>query len=346
MPLTRALDLLPSILPRSTVRTDEPHTFTVATYDDGSTDPKYVYQLDKAPITDVEEIEGVHADRQYTFVEGTDYTVIDDNGDGQLDSVDFSIGGSDPDAGTDFEVTYTSLSILNRFVSAHDETLQDIEPDIESVIESRQIDHTSGKDLDRIGALFGELGKRRGRTDDQYRVFLKSIVQTFDGRGTKPGMKFAIAAGIGTDVSNITINEDFPETGYTIQIDNVDTDFLSSVVTDLAELADPSGVGLLAPPVILLDGDSIVISIQGAEVTRHTIGIGGGALQLDGSTPLGQPKADVVATPLTAGSSGLTTTVSTTGATGTGTTSDPSTTTTSGGSTASATTSPTTGTSL
>lgn len=48
-----------------------------------------------------------------TLVEGTDYSVIDNDGDGSNDSIDFSIGGTNPDDRTTFEFEYehTSWSI-------------------------------------------------------------------------------------------------------------------------------------------------------------------------------------------------------------------------------------------
>lgn len=41
-----------------------------------------------------------------TYDSGTDFAVIDDDGDDELDSIDWSIGGGSPDDGEDFFVTY------------------------------------------------------------------------------------------------------------------------------------------------------------------------------------------------------------------------------------------------
>ena len=288
MSLPHPREFLPDALPLSTLRTAEAKTFSVVEHDDGSTSTKYVYKLDKAPVKSVDAVGGEVNGHLQMFTEGEDYVVIDDDGDGKLDSIDFSVGGDEPDANGDLYVEYVAESIMSRYVTAHYETVADLEPDIETAIESHQIEKASGDDLDRLGALFGELGKRRGRSDAEYRAFLKSIVQSFRGRGTKPGMKFAIAAGIGTDPENIVIEEDFQQVGYEIRVETDDTSFLSSAINDMAELADPSGVALLSPPIIVLNGETALFSVsQESTVVEETVGLGGGLMSMDGGSTLG-----------------------------------------------------------
>ena len=303
MPLQRLHTHFPDVLPLGTVRTTDTHTFTVIEHDDGSTTTEYVYQLDKAPIERVDDVTGIVQGQTQGFVEGDDFVVVDSNGDGELDAVDFSVGGRSPDANTQFEVTYVAESILSRYVDAHHKSATTLEPRLEELHNSHQIDNATKEDLDRIGALFGDLGKRRNRDDEEYRAFLKSIVQSFRGRGTKPGMRFAIAAGLGLDLTKskyrdddgnidlsdyIIIEEDFEQVGYEIRIETDDTTFLSSAVNDMAELADPSGVALLSPPIIVLDGETALIATtQESTVVDETVGLGGDLLTLDGSSTLG-----------------------------------------------------------
>lgn len=72
-----------------------------------------IYQLDKGSEMEqdnnVREVRGTLSGSSHTFVKGTDYTVIDDSGDGKLDAIDWSIGGDNPDDGTDFFVDYEIL---------------------------------------------------------------------------------------------------------------------------------------------------------------------------------------------------------------------------------------------
>lgn len=75
---------------------DETHTF------DSAVD---VYSLDKAPIV-ADSVENVDDDSGDAYENGTDYDETDDDGDGEQDAIDFSVGGSSPDDGEDFFVDY------------------------------------------------------------------------------------------------------------------------------------------------------------------------------------------------------------------------------------------------
>lgn len=287
MVLGNIMEYFPRIIPKDTIQiVDEAHEFVVLKYEDGTSSTKYKYKIDKAPIESVEKITGYVNGSEYTFEKNVDYEVIDNDGDNKLDTVDWSIGGKQPDDNTEFYITYTAEPIIERYIEAHEETTNDVDKKIEEVIDSRQINNATGDDLDRIGSLFGDLGKRRGRTDNEYRIFLKSIVRSFGGRGTLPGLKFAISAGINTNPENIEIIEDFNKVGYKIRINNVDTSIISSVINDLAELADPSGVELLAPPVIVLEGSNIYIDRTESNVVSTQTGLGGDTLTMDGSSKL------------------------------------------------------------
>jgi len=171
---------------------------------------------------------------------------------------------------------------ISKYVEAHQEEVDGYVDDITEIIKSRHVDEAETiDDLEQIGALFGELGRRRERDKEEYRTFLKSIVQSFQGRGTKPGMEFAVAAGINAEPKNVTIKEDFQNLEYTIQLDDVDDEFVSSAVNDMATLADPSGVELAEPPIIRLEESTITIEASGFTVTSSTTGLGGQTLGND-----------------------------------------------------------------
>lgn len=182
-----------------------------------------------------------------SYTEGTDYRLIEDNNERERiiewfatgstpndndrftvsytrtienASVDFGIGGDNPDAGTVFYVDYYADSIISRFIDSHEQEIEKVEADTDHVIQSHFVDEAEGQELDELGKLFGELGKRRGRTDSQYRIYLKSIVQSFAGRGTLSGIKFAVASGIDVTEDDIQIFEDFENNEYEIQITN------------------------------------------------------------------------------------------------------------------------------
>lgn len=78
--------------------TDETHTYSTGTD---------VYALDNSRVL-VEgyyevTIEDTSGD---TYTQGTDFEVVDDDSDGDLDSIDWSVGGSTPDDAEDFDVDY------------------------------------------------------------------------------------------------------------------------------------------------------------------------------------------------------------------------------------------------
>jgi hypothetical protein len=75
---------------------DETHTYQTGTS---------VYTLDKAPIV-ADSVTNVDDASGDAYVNGTDYDEVDDSGDGKQDGIDWSVGGSSPDDGEDFEVDY------------------------------------------------------------------------------------------------------------------------------------------------------------------------------------------------------------------------------------------------
>jgi len=157
--------------------------------------------------------------------------------------VDWDQGGKQPDSGTIFKVKYITSSIISRYLDASQEELESVERRLNSLIEAKFVDKATGSDLDRIGDLFGFLGRRDGRNDTQYRIYLKSIVQSFVSRGTKNGIKTAISAATDVPIEDITINEDFTENSYEVEI-IATTPITGSLLEQVAEIADPSGVEL------------------------------------------------------------------------------------------------------
>lgn len=242
---------------------------------------KDVYNIKKGPAINTYEVKSSGT----TFTEGTDYQFITDN-DGNPVKINWNTGGDNPENGDLFIIDQEYYSVMSRYLSAHDDEFDAYNDDLLDVIQSHQIDNATGDDIDRIGALFGQLGARQGRTDDVYRSFLKSIVDSFSGRGSRSGLKFAIAAAVGGEPSDIQIVENVEELSYTVRITNVDTDFLTSAVNELAELADPSGVELREA--IILTGDSeIGVESSPSTATSQTVGLGGNTLTLDGNSTLG-----------------------------------------------------------
>jgi len=155
-------------------------------------------------------------------------------------------GNNLPRENSVFYVTYTADSVISRYLSANEERLDQVNDALTKVIDEKFVDSASGESLDRIGRLFGQLiGKRRGRTDEQYRIYLKSVVQSFISRGTVTGIKLAISAATDVPIEDITIDEDFSANGYEVRV-VPNTPVVGSLIEEVAEIADPSGVEQLA----------------------------------------------------------------------------------------------------
>lgn len=228
---------LPFLFPRGNVDVEkESHLYRVI---EGDTNDQITdeYTLRKAPIKEIEEVTGVYnGDSGHTFVKGTDYELSADN-----ERIVW-LNGDRPDDNTDFFVDYRSRSIIDRYLESGEEELDEVEAEIEETLSSKVVSGAQGEELDRIGALFGEtIGKRRGRTDQQYRLYLKSVARSFISRGTKSGIKTAISAATDVPVGDITIIEDFNDNAYEVVV-VPNTPVKSQVLNDVAEIADPSGV--------------------------------------------------------------------------------------------------------
>lgn len=150
--------------------------------------------------------------------------------------------GNRPDAGSFFYVSYRSDSIISRLLDAGESELISEEDVITELIESKLLGLAEGDELDEIGKLFGSIGARDGRNDDDYSEYLGSIVQSFVSRGTVNGIKVAIAAATGYTVDDITIDEDFQNNSYEIVVEPIGAN--TENIKQIAEISDPSGVGL------------------------------------------------------------------------------------------------------
>jgi len=218
---------------------EEEHTFKVFETTTGP-QPQLSYILDKAPISDLRDVAGVSDGVNVFFTENVDYSLSAD----RTQIIWDEDGDILPDAGTTFTVSYTSLSILSRYIAPAEEELTRVQDNIKDGLGSKYVDEATGSDLDELGKIFGdEIGARRGRDDEAYRTYLKSVVQSFVSRGTKSGIRVAIAAAAGIDVSDIEVNDGFGSLEYDVVV-NPQTPISGTAIEEIAELADASGVKL------------------------------------------------------------------------------------------------------
>ena len=236
---------LPSIFPTDgPITTSEEIRYNTFVTDDSNVNDGIVeeteYTLNKAPVTSITEVTGISNGKSVSFEESIDYKLSDD-----LSSIVW-LENSDstrPDAGTLFTVSYRSESILNRYITAGEQELELVENSMSLTRQKKVIDSATGEELDRIGELFGVLGDRGDRDDIEYRTFLKSIVKSFISRGTNDDIITALSAATDVPPEDITINENFIKNEYEVEI-LAQTAVRGSIIEDVTEIADPSGVDL------------------------------------------------------------------------------------------------------
>lgn len=137
--------------------------------------------------------------------------------------------------------SYEDETDFGAWLDAHQDEIDALDTDLEAVQQSLQVAHATGDELDRIGADFGILGRRRGRDDAAYRQFLQSLVPAYSGRGTPPGLRTAVAAGVLATKADIGLVEDFTANRYEVELYDWEAHRTGTVHT-LANVADPSVV--------------------------------------------------------------------------------------------------------
>lgn len=163
--------------------------------------------------------------------------------------------------------SYDDSTDFAGWLGAHQDEVDRLDTDLEMVKRSLQIAYATGDELDRIGADFGILGRRRGRNDDAYRQYLQSLVQAYRGRGTPPGVRKAIAAGVLVDETNIGLVEDFTANRYEVELYDW-TAHMTGTVRTLANIADPSVIQRRDPLWYFLDTGAMV---DGAKATTSSL---------------------------------------------------------------------------
>jgi hypothetical protein len=175
--------------------------------------------------------------------------------------------------------TTDESSDLAVWLEKHQAALDDLDEDLQTVQRSLQIAHATGDELDRIGADFGVLGRRRGRDDAAYRQYLRSLVQAYNGRGTPPGLRTAIAAGVLADPEDISLIEDFEANRYEVVLETWES-HKTETIHRLADVADPSVIQRRDP--LKYQRPAATFGLEGQDTqttTLNTAGLSSSSLQ-------------------------------------------------------------------
>jgi hypothetical protein len=172
---------------------------------------------------------------------------------------------------------YDGETDFAAWLRAHQDEVDSLDVALDDVQRSLQVAHATGDALDRIGADFGLLGRRRVRDDQAYRQLLQSLVQAYSGRGTPPGVRTAIAAGVLIDAADVELIEDFDANRYEVRLHEW-TSHRTETVDTLASLSDPSVIQRRDPIHYVLDAGDAVGSGSSTTSTTTSVGLSAGDL--------------------------------------------------------------------
>lgn len=157
-----------------------------------------------------------------------------------------------------------------QYFLAHQTVLDTFDRDIQDVIAAHQLPHASGIDLELIGRGISEtLGKRRGRGDDVYRHFLRSLNSAFGGRGRKADIEYALSTGVLAEREDIILTEDVSTLSYEVELQGWQGHPLSLIDT-LCDYADAPVVQRTGP-IRYGGGETATVSVGASESARGGI---------------------------------------------------------------------------
>ena len=172
---------------------------------------------------------------------------------------------------------YDDSTEFEPWLDAHQGELDELDEDLAQVKDEIHIGTATGQELNLIGNEYGVLGRRRGRDDPSYRAYLMSLMASFQGVGTVPGVKQAVSSGLLVDEDVVDVIEDFAANKYEIELTDW-TAHETGTVRALADLADPLAIGRREPVHYLLEGDTVTPTSSGTRVITSTSGLGTGEL--------------------------------------------------------------------
>jgi hypothetical protein len=172
---------------------------------------------------------------------------------------------------------YDDSMEFEPWLDAHQGELDELDADLAQVKDEIHIETATGQELNLIGNEYGVLGRRRGRDDASYRAYLMSLMASFQGVGTVPGVKQAVSSGLLVDEDTIDVLEDFTTNKYELELTDW-TAHETGTISTLADLADPLAIERLDPVHYLLEGDTVTPTSSGTRVIVSTSGLGTGEL--------------------------------------------------------------------
>jgi hypothetical protein len=265
------VDRLPGPVPKSTIQETERQEVEQA--DDGGVPARYT--VSKTPFEALVEVTAVVDGVEQTFTDSGPIRARSISSTG-LDTVEFQ-NGTRPDVGTTLEIRYNTEPNVVSYLSQHNAELDSVSDDLEQVFANKSVESAESQALDLLGDQYGPFGDRRGRTDTEYRAYLRSLIPAFSARGTRDDIKLAVSAATGVPESEISIIEDTTAVGIEVAITSDTVVEASSQLSEVINLALPSGVELLSDPSVL--NQAVFVAFETAsQTTQAADGLGSGTL--------------------------------------------------------------------
>lgn len=272
MTLTSSIiDRLPGPIPKSTIQ--ETEQIPVELADDGSVPSRY--SVSKTPFEALVEVTAVIDGVEQTLGDGETVRARSISSAGP-DTIEFQ-NGTRPDAGTTLEIRYNTEPNVVSYLSQHNAELDSVSDDLEQVFANKSVESAESQALDLLGNQYGAFGDRRGRTDSEYRAYLRSLFPAFSARGTRDDIKLAVSATTGVPESDITVFEDTDAVGIEVAITAGTIVEASSQLSEVINLALPSGVELLSEPSVRNQAVFVRFDTT-AQSTQTADGLGSGSV--------------------------------------------------------------------
>jgi hypothetical protein len=161
-------------------------------------------------------------------------------------------------------------SNIGAVIEAIQSEFERLQSDTDAVEDSLFVPTASGQSLDLIGAEFGAIGRRAGRSDEAYREFLQGLVPIFNGRGTEKDVEIAVAAGVSDNPEDVDLDQDFQNRSYQVELLDWQP-HRSGTTRELAELADPPAVDRIEPVQLLSETAIIGIAAKDSKIGAATV---------------------------------------------------------------------------
>jgi hypothetical protein len=161
-------------------------------------------------------------------------------------------------------------SNIGAVISAIQSEFSRFQSDTDAVQDSLFIPTATGQALDLIGAEFGLIGQRAGRSDAAYQEFLQGVVPVFNGRGTEKDVEIAVAAGVANSPADVDLDQDFQNREYRVELLDWEP-HRSSTTRELADLADPPTVDRVDPVQLLSEPNTVTVALKDTKVGIETI---------------------------------------------------------------------------